>query len=318
MSGIIDYRKGGNLFLKWNALMQQRTAAYVNSAAYKHIARSFPEIQVSNWDCHYNRDPFVCPDRNGYEYSRFSEGLHVGTHQAGNLYASVGHLRLYRFVKGRPRLVDQDLRFGHGPFQGFLFSVNRVRSMVLSSDVPVHPWIAHKAYESSDVRESDLYQELIFHAALSGPDRFVFWNPVHRRTPAPPATVTNDFQDGIVNDCLAQLTELAGAPDRRTLVHQLADWNADFVLSGMAVGGRSVWRFTPKLKKNEKRDNFLVARSPAKFRTRYAEIEIAGAVTQPRKVLSGDGYWIIAPADVRAQVTPHKSTAAVNAPQDGS
>lgn len=278
-------------YLRWNALMHHRVAGYLDKGIFDPIKKYYPNLKASNYGHRYGKPPFDCPDLNGHHCDRYPiEGkTHFGTHQSASLYAQVAQLARHRFEgSGRP--------YGDGPFQGFRHSVNRMRSMALSSQVPIAPWISHKAYKNSDVRTSDLYQELLFHVALTGPDVFLYWNPIPRGRNARPEYAADDKQDRLVSECLSQLDKLVGGADRRTLVGSLADWGGDFVLTGMQAEGRTVWRFTPVLSRGVAKNSVLASRSPPIFQTAQSRIEIPGGrLVQPARVLSWHGFWVTAP-----------------------
>ena len=284
-------------FRIWNGLMHRRVAQYVNRAVYEPIRKHYPHVKLSNWGGYYNAPEFACPDLNGHEQSRFSRGAHVGTHQSGHLYCEIGQI-------GRRTLPGGNRPYGDSPFAGFRLSVNRMRSMVLSSDVPVWPWISHKQYQGSRVRESDLYQELIFHAGLCGPDAFLFWNPQKRLQTQKSEHFTDDSQDRLVSDCLRQLEELVGTADRKTLVTGLAGWYDDYVLTGMHADGRTVWRFTPRLEAGQTWRDTQVDPAAATFRVGGTTVHIpGGTVHRAMDDLSTQGLWIIAPAESRPIVS---------------
>jgi hypothetical protein len=281
----------------WNALMEERAADYVRRAIYEPIRKHFPNIKMSNWESSYNASQYACPDRNGYQHSRHSAGVHVGTHQSVNLYCWLGNLRRVVMPGGAEP-------YGAGPFEAFRLSVNSMRTMVLSSNVPAWPWISHKRFKESWVRESDLYQELIFHAGLCGPDQFLYWNPRPNRPGQNLQEHGDEAQDQLLSECLSELDELVGTADRKRLVQNLAGWYDDFVLTGMSAGGRTVWRFTPKLLANQKREDVLHSKAPVTFRTAQKEIRFSeGTVHARDRELSDQGYWIIGPLHAKPTIT---------------
>ncbi len=278
-------------YCRWNVLMRKRVADYISKAVYEPMRRHYPNVRMSNYNHRYGKRPFDCPDRNGHNEDRFSiEGrMHVGTHQSASLYCAVDQIR-------RARLEPGEEPFGHGPWQGLLLGTNRMRSMVLSSDVPVMPWISHKAFAKSAVRGTDYYQELIFHVGLCNPDAILLWNPTSRkRLP----TESSPEQDALVSRCLKQLDEVVAFDDHQTLVRELSGWYDDYILTGMNAGGRSVWRFTSRSSKNA-----VLAESPATFDTPKARILIpSGRIYTPRESLSEAGFWVVAPIDATPLIT---------------
>jgi|GEM_PF-1644597 len=269
-------------YLKWNALMQDRAAAYVNKAVYEPIRKYFPDVKMSNYGYYHYSQEFPVPDRNGHLIYKYGDGAHVGTHQSYELYGWMGRVEDLK--------LDGTHFYTKTPFNAFRYEVNKLRAMKLSSEVPIYPWVSYKEFDDSLLRQSDLYQELIFHAGLTGVENFLFWNPTdHVATPATPSS------NALLNDCLKQLEDLIGFEDRETLVKGLVGWGDDYVLTGMRAKGRSVWRFTPKLEGENSLESVLVRTFPATFQVGSTTVTIPeGRVFIPENIISRQGYWVIA------------------------
>lgn len=297
LTTVVEYykQKGDtyNNYLRWGSLMEERMAGYINKSIYEPVKQYFPKVQFSNYgNAYYTKDLGV-PDCNGHRGYLFGKGSQVGTHQSYELYSRLGQ------IKNRP--PDGVTTYAHTPFNGFRYSLNVMRGMAGSSDAPIHPWIAHRdfkeAYDYTGITKHDLYQEMIFHAGVCGADDFIFWNPHPWRPDQSPEGFTNDTQDKLFSDCLKQLDKLIGFADRKTLSKTLVPWDADFALSGINAGGRTVWRFTPNLDAGGKREDTLVAASPATFKVGDKLIIIPGGkVYTPEIELSAQGYWVVGPA----------------------
>jgi len=286
-------------YLRWNALMFSRMADYLNQAIYEPIRRHYPDVKLSNYRFFHHTKALGVPDRNGHRPYLFGHGAHVGTHQSAPLYAWLGQ------IEQRP--PDGVRAYPHTPFNGFRHSLNRMRCMVGSSDVPVYPWLAYRGFfvDYIGVTHHDLYQELVFHVGLSGPDAFLFWNPRPWKEGQDPAEFTTDKQDRLFSDCLSRLTELAGSEDRNPVTKGLVPWSSGYALSGMRADGRTIWRFTPDLGKKGRREHTLVSRSPAVFKVGKELISIPGGrILTPETELSTQGYWIEAPAEAEAPHVP--------------
>ncbi len=280
-------------YLRWNALMSERTAGYLNRAFYDPIRAHYPEVKLSNYGYYHHTRELGVPDLNGHRAYLFGSGVHVGTHQSAPLYTRLRQIML--------RPPEGVITYQHTPFNSFRHALNKMRCMVGSSDVPVYPWLAFRGFSEAytGVEHHDLYQELIFHVGLSGPDAFLYWNPRSWKAGQDPADWATDEQDQLFSDCLHRLTELVGQGDRQPVSSGLVPWSSDYALSGMRAGGRTLWRFTPNLKRDAKRESTLVSRSPATFRVGSKRISIPGGeVIAPGTELSGQGYWIAASADV--------------------
>ncbi|MCF6174896.1 MAG: hypothetical protein L3J71_03930 [Victivallaceae bacterium] len=281
--------RSGETYLKWNAFMRPRVATYINQAIYAPIKKYYPKVEMSNYNYYYHRQQDKIPGVNGHKSYKYSKGSIVGNSQAPALYCSFMQLSRLK--------LDGSNKYAPTPFNGFRYSLNIARSAVLASNRPLTPWISHKNYRNSLVRESDLYQELIFHLALTGVDTFLLWNPNVWTKGSDPKFYRDAAQDRLVNDCLTQLNELITTGKRKTLVKNIVSWGADYALTGMQLNGSTIWRFTPRMKATEKISNFISAdKSKVVLKTATTTITIPlGKIITPKQELSGQGVWIVAP-----------------------
>lgn len=305
LKSVLNWRASTD-FRKWNALMAERTSDYNSQAIFDPVRKHFPKVKMSNWECFYNSHR--CPDVNGQQHSEFGPGKHVGTHQSLNLYGGISSLKFNTFVDGEFRTRRIGPRYEQTPFNGFRLAVNRMRTSVLSSDVPVWPWISYKRFGGSVVRDSNLYQEIILHAGLSGADTFLLWNPDAWKKDQNPEDYNSPEQIELVSRCLLELDSLVGAKSdkaqtRRPLIKQLAEWYGDYVLTGMAIGDQNVWRLTPRIKTDAPVESVIVESSPPRFRIGTSEISFPkGEIQTLENPVSDGGLWIVTAARIKPQI----------------
>jgi hypothetical protein len=250
---------------------------------------------MSNYSYGYHDPKYGVPDFNGHRIYKYGKGAHVGTHQAPSLYCGLGSVIHFR--------LDGKNKYESTAFNGFRFAVNKLRSATLSSKVRITPWISHKKFKDSLVRKSDLYQELIFHVALTRVDKFLLWNP---KGPDPDYN-SDEVQDKLVSDCLYRLDEMIGVKPRKTLIKDLVPWGADYVMTGMKLPSKSIWRFTPRLKDGEKISDFIIKESPATFSVDKNTIFIPGSkILHPKTQLSTQGVWVSAPQNAKVIDLPKR------------
>jgi hypothetical protein len=245
---------------------------------------------MSNYGNFRQKGSLPVPDRNGHPIYRFGDGALVGSRQSRNLYGWLGNIRY--------RSLGAGSRYGATPFAAFRYAVNKARSMKLSSPIPLHPWIANKEFGGSQLKESDLYQELIFHTLLTGVDEILFWNPVSTDTPSTPGS------SRLLSDCLRRVDEIIPPAERQTLVRELAGWGEDYILTGAGSKERSIWRFTPRLR-GQPLESVLVKEQPATFAVNGRKVVIEGGrVFHPPQPLSRQGYWVVL-GDLGGQAITH-------------
>lgn len=279
--------------LKWNTVMGELRAASLNRAIYEPLRKYFPTARMSNYGDYRSRPAFAVPNGDGHDIHRFGLGTVVGTCQSQDFYGTIRQLA-WRSLDGRNP-------YAATPFNAFRLEANRMRAMILSSPIPVQPWIAHKQFAESLSGKTDLYQELIFHIGLCRPECFLLWNPLAPKMPnANPAHYGSASQDQLVSDCLKQLDELlAGPAPRDSLVKGLIPWGDPFVLTGRLAGDRSVWRLT---RDPDSAETPIVEEVEDGVRFRFGAYSghiPGGKIIKPSKTLSTLGWWIEAPADIR-------------------
>lgn len=123
-------------------------------------------------------------------------------------------------------------------YDGLVHDVKFLRTQISTSDAPLLPWFSSPGWvEYSDGLSYDHWTEGVFHAALAGATQFAFWN-----SKGMDAALEGNVQ---MDRAIAELEPLVGYAARVPLTRSNVDWSDDFLLSGMDVGGRRIYRLTP-------------------------------------------------------------------------
>lgn len=267
-------------YLRWDAVMHERLAHYIDRVLYEPAAKHFPGIELSNYGYYYQAPALQLPDINGHDQNRYGPGRHVGTHQSRALYGWLANIR--------DHILDGSQPYRATPFNGFRYAVNAMRAMALSSTVPVSPWVANKEFSQSLLRDSDLYQELILHVALSGIDYLLYWNPLGTDSPATPTS------NRLLSHLLTHVDETAGAGHRVPLTQGLVPWSQPYVVTGAMVRGRRIWRFSPDLDGDARIGDTIVSRNPAVFNVRGIRVDFPrGRIVEAGDNLAPRGFWVV-------------------------
>lgn len=284
-----------NHYLIWNNLMMGRTANYIDQAVYNVLKSYYPNVKGCDYKYYNYSKQFPFYDQNGNEISYTGNGAVVGTNQTFALYGEFGNVRQLK--------LNGQTTFDPSAFNDFLFTVNQMRSMKLSSNNPVSPWIAPRSKGSATYVpfvNTDYWQEMVFHVLLTGPDGILFFNDQEFASLA---------DNQIMSATLKEFDEVAGYTGKKTLVKNLVPWGSDFVLTGMEVNGEKVWRFTPSVSVSSSAASTLVqSTTPVKFKTNQATIVFPeGSIFKPTNPVSNKGYWIIQPATASDPVITNSS-----------
>jgi hypothetical protein len=144
---------------RWNAVMKQRVAAYLYQAFYQPLATVFPQAQVAARDYYRQTTDFAVTG------SAFQDtaGALAGNAQGRNLTGILPDTGLQ---------ID-GVAYPATAFNAFRYEINRVRSMALSAPEPIFPTLsppnpATPSGMTALLAGSDLYQEMVIHAVLTG------------------------------------------------------------------------------------------------------------------------------------------------------
>ncbi|MEK6896018.1 MAG: hypothetical protein AABX12_00985 [Nanoarchaeota archaeon] len=294
----------------FGARMLERNALQLNKSIYDTVTSIYPNIDVSNYAYDYNK---LISRRWGHRDREYLDGqAHVGTHQAPSLYASnFQNICLNQATD----TIEQcnwpnSSAYSDTPFNAFKYDINELRSAkIIAPNVQFSPWISHKTFEGSLIRESDLYQEHLMHIALTKPEYIIGWNPhpwSSSQNETVRATMASNTTDYLLDATMKEIEKLVWFEGRQTLVTELglASWKADFVLTGMSSAGRKVWRFTPNLdltngtgiESTIVSENQGVVVQTANYKITF---EDGAAIHRPTNPVSTQGLWIVQNASAR-------------------
>ena len=264
--------------LKWSALVWKHLAGYIDYAVYQPMKKYFPDADFSNYGYYYQLSEINFPDIHGYYRHRYTDGIHVGTHQSREIYGWVD-------LPTQTRLANQP--YPTTAFNAFRFALNKLRAMLISSSIPVSPWVAYKGFSNSHLKDNDYYQELIFHLLLSGVDYLLFWNPAEQ------IDFTSE-DDRLLNSLIEQVNDLADGRNINFETIELAHWLDDILISKVRFDdGEQLWRVTVNLHNQEKISDYLINNQPVQLKINGSNYEFAKMhILHVDNDLSDKGLWL--------------------------
>ncbi len=186
------------------------------------------------------------------------------------------------------------------PFNYFKYDANLMKNTYLASDDgEISFWIAYYMYNKSNknaVCGTPYYAEQLIHMGMLNPQVFLGY------------IIPNEVGDydeyelglQIIDDVMKELTRVVGGADRKP-IGVVPMWNDSFILSGMNVGGKNIWRLTPDTSKVTVADFQVQGASDLTF-------SVCGeTITFPQGKIIADGnvtkigtcgYWIETPENV--------------------
>lgn len=281
-------------YKRWETAVQPQVRSAVEKSFIEPMTAYFPAAKSCNYGMFY--DSAHMPDGNGHT-NEFSTGYHAGTHQSSECYGRVQQLGGREYA-GRI--------FGTNAFRSFIYSVNQMRTMKISSSIPVLPWISYENFtrEGAFMNGTPLFHESVVHIALCDPEVILYWNPRPWAKNQKASDWCDDAQDARMSALLEEIDSVTGYADRKTLVRELTGWYEPFVLTGMSANGKSIWRFTPDIEIGKDAAGTITSREPLTFSVKGATVTIPGGkVFEQKDTISRSGVWIIAPIDARPVIT---------------
>lgn len=261
--------------LVWNAVMKARMASYLNQAFYIPLQAQFRSVQVVAREKAYYSSSVAIPGE-----STKANGV-VGTGQSKTLSGQMPDAGL---------LINQ-ATYAPSAFNAFRYEINRLRGSALASaSRPLYPYMGGKSQAAATpgytalLADSDLYQEMLIHAGLTGARKFVYWNGTNSAT-----------DNALVNKVFTEFDQQVGTTAALgRLADNGVDWAQPFVLTPATTANGKVWRFTPKLATGADAASVTESAYPAKFALDGGlHVTVPGARIQTVDgAVSAQGVWL--------------------------
>ena len=304
----------------WNRVMMNRLAKTINETLYRPVAKHFPGVEISNCeDPHVLACPLVCNTHCFHRWtfsccvlhtdeqmhysseSRYwfgtlnsgnappiGTGWHVGTHSSSAFYNGDSAEHTIKIT-----LPTLTINRTATPFGMLLYHTRKIRSMARQFS-KVMPWIDPREANFSKsgkslLSGSDLYQETLFHMAMAGVQRFLWYRSSYDF----PLTVGIEQANCVMQEADVMIGDAERAP---TTLDSAVDMLDDFVLSGVRLGnGTVVYRFTPSHEQPLPKFKIL-SENPATFLvTGHVVVPVQNGrlLPAPPGSCAPGGYWIV-------------------------
>jgi len=283
----------------WDTVMQNYQAQIVTECC-EPVWKYFPDAVVNDYTSKDVKPWISVNSSGGIRNASGNAGNEqfYSTRPSGSFFKD-GIKPLYPAIKTRVDAV-----FTNTDYNRFLYEANHAKSIRAAADDMLTWWVAHAYY--NDQAYNAYYSELIFHLGLQDPE--VYLGYIMRQD-----CKTDGTQDSakyknalkIVDQCLEQLNKVAGYADRKAIITG-AEWNHEYVLSGMYAGGKNIWRLTPDNNVISLEDFLVADAKDPTFTVNGETITFPGG-----KIIKDDkiydvgtyGFWIETAADVTPVVT---------------
>jgi len=289
----------------WDKVMRIRLGKYLNECLCDPFLALYPNGYVGN----YQSTDLYSWLKNSDEGYAGGTSVKAGNTSHYNTYASRPDSGFFKdngtYLYNFPESYN-DAVYADTPYNMFMWDINLFKNMYASTDNQnISAWIAEYDYNAKpegSVSNTPYYTETILHIGLLDPKPFL----LYMDRPSFESDEAYYSRISVVSEILAELTRVVGTSDRKP-IHIPANWNNDYMLSGMYAGGRNVWRITPSTETGVSLEDFKVEGANA------LSFHISGkTVTFPQGKIIEDskisvvgtcGYWVETPADIVPIIT---------------
>ena len=299
----------------WDTVMRLRLMDYLNEWCYEPLQTYYPEATMSDYQ-----------STDTYAWLK-------GVTDAGDVVGSVagntskgGNTSNYNFYANRPSSpffkdgsgskvfknppAYNEAVYEASPYNMFMYDMNLAKRMYVSTPTKsLSFWLCEHDYDTKQegsVSNTPYYAEEILHLGLYDPQPFLGYIYIGAFLDENGKHDYEAYNKRLVplNELMAELTRVAGYADKKPIEMPMS-WNSEFMMTGMYVNGRNLWRITPNLD--------VVSKEAFKVEGADPTFSVAGqTVTFPGGKIIEDGnisitgtcgYWVETAKDVTPIVT---------------
>ena len=306
----------------WSWVMSNYLSDCINRAALAPLIKYYPDGILSDYNradtysWHTGMTDTGKATGTGVKAGNASNGVFYGSQYSEYYWAEYyGAKTRQQYLK--PVSYNKTVYDPTDAYTRVLTDANNVKRLVASArdrggeDARINVWVPYFHYASTEMGygNSPYFAETMYHLGLANPEPFfgyIINTEVQSKGKNYDDPNMGDYYYAlqVSDEILAELSRVAGASDRKTIVTPVA-WNEGYVLSGMYAGGRNIWRITPDTSKVSP-DGFKVKDYAPTFRVGDVTITFPqGRIIKDSEItqIGSCGYWVETPANVTPVVT---------------
>ena len=297
----------------WNACINNMYTDYLNEAFYEPLLKHFPDAIFSDWE---TRDSYgwmkEVPELGGFDASSGGNRYKAGNYSDYSVYnyAPVWVTKSETSTTYEKPISHNDAVYEVNPYNMTLWEVNTFKNTYAATDTKkMYVWLTFFDYvlvTDKNCKEGNtdtpFHTETYLHAAMLDPEfaGYVIESEIG-------SSVEYDYRLQVIQETMDEINRVLGYADRKP-IEIPTNWNDSFILSGMYVNGRNVWRITPDTVTGVNKKNFLVSKDNGQivFKNKGQTITFPqGSIIEDGSI-SGPGtcgYWVETPANVTPTIT---------------
>lgn len=295
----------------WDCVMEEYYIGLLEKYLFAPVKKYNPKARYSAYHVNGSKG-----------YNSYGKNIRFEPHLGGNInigkkMSSCTALYGGQLSEGHCKYNLDDYRCfveDNSSFAKFKNEVNTMRAMQVSTPAGTMPFYSCKYFRGGD--SDRLYKETLFHCWLTNPDQMIAYLNYETDNFGKYFNTDNVeegkhayfracYQD--IQEILDELNKYITKPIEKILSVNTINENENFVLSGVQVVDRNIWRLTPKEKFPQKASLSQTTNQKNEFIFKIGEKEISfkGKRAEILYAYTNDnnGVWIITPKTVLPEIT---------------
>ncbi|MBR4017242.1 MAG: hypothetical protein IKK11_05465, partial [Oscillospiraceae bacterium] len=294
----------------WNNAVGELLTESINESVLEPMLKHYPDALLSDYgryDYYGWQKPYL-----GSIATLLGNAVKVGNVSSRQCYPTdpwENAVGLYKTPDGY-----NNANYIASPFNMVLWRTNDVKGIVeADTNNRISTWITFYNFMPTlpgSYCNTPYYSEQIYHLGMLDPQPFLGYviesevGQYGLDHPDPDAS-DPEVVRGVIGELMAELTRVAGYSDRKP-IRIPANWNNDYILSGMYANGRNIFRITPDTTSGMTLDAFKVEGDDPTFSINGQTVTFPqGKIITDSKIskVGTCGYWVETPANVMPVMT---------------
>ena len=292
----------------WNVVMRNRLANYLTKAIMPSLSKYYPDALLNDYQtCNTYAWLKGMSDTGGvgsggnYQTTGTTSNDNTYSSRPGSGFFKKDGAPIYKNIQGYNKTEFKD-----NPFNMITWDANLFKDMYAAApNGSVSAWIAFWKYpaRAGGYSKTPYYSEIVYHIGMLNPTPFLGYIVKTE------VIATNEDYDEaliVVDELMGELTRVAGAANRKPITIP-SNWNNNFILSGMDLGTKNIFRITPDTTGGMTLKDFKVegAKDPTFYIDGQTVTFPGGKIIEDAKIskVGTCGYWVETDAGVMPTIT---------------
>lgn len=292
----------------WDTVMRNRLSNYLDQAVTAPMLKYYPDALVNDYQtCNTYAWLKGMSDSGGvgsggnYQTTGTTSNDNTYSSRPGSGFFTKDGAPIYKNIPSYNKAQFKD-----NAFNMIMWDSNLFKDMYAAApNGSISAWVAFWKYpcRAGGYSKTPYYSEMLYHIGMLNPTPFLGYIVKSE------VIATNEDYDEaliVVDEILGELTRVAGAADRKPIVIP-SNWNNNFILSGLDLGEKNIFRITPDTTEGMTLKAFKVEgeKDPTFYINGQTVTFPGGKIIEDSKIskVGTCGYWVETTGDTMPVVT---------------